>query len=344
MAINFFGSGVGLPPTPHHASHEDGGGDQVSVANLLGVLGNLQNPNLTQGLDAAKGVAGTAGRMYWATDTKILYRDSGAAWVEVVRGETATRLAQLSEKSHASLTNVTSDQHHARSHDHSNALDGSPIAVAGVPNLDVAKITTGRFGMARMPDGTLNNVIKGGGAGANPAYGQVGHGELSGVTSDQHHAQLHAAAHAGGGGDDLGWVFSGGHANLFGLFNYAHTNTVTFSVNASSPLNGYFTQMVAPADGDYIQWRMFFKKGDYKAGLWYNTGSDCGIVEVKVGGTVVITQDTYSASAGWGSYVTASFTIAADGIQTVQLDINGKNGSSTGYRYKFVLVNVQLNQ
>lgn len=61
--ITFFGTGVGLPPTFHHLSHENGGGDQVSVAGLLGVLGNLQNPNLTQGLDAAKGAAGTAGRV-----------------------------------------------------------------------------------------------------------------------------------------------------------------------------------------------------------------------------------------------------------------------------------------
>ena len=30
---------------------------------------------------------------------------------------------------------------HTRLHDHSNALDGNPIAVAGVPNLTTAKLT-----------------------------------------------------------------------------------------------------------------------------------------------------------------------------------------------------------
>ncbi len=33
--------------------------------------------------------------------------------------------------------------------------------------------------------------------------GSILHSDLSGVTSDQHHAQLHAASHASGGGDDL---------------------------------------------------------------------------------------------------------------------------------------------
>ncbi len=53
------------------------------------------------------------------------------------------RLSRLLERLHASLTGVTSDQHHARSHDHSNALDGSPIAVAGLPNLTQNKIWAG---------------------------------------------------------------------------------------------------------------------------------------------------------------------------------------------------------
>ncbi|GAI68494.1 unnamed protein product [marine sediment metagenome] len=70
-------------------------------------------------------------------------------------------LANLTERAHGSLTGIGAsdhhvrytdaeaqavaaaliaihaalvDIHHARSHDHSNALDGSPISVAGVPN------------------------------------------------------------------------------------------------------------------------------------------------------------------------------------------------------------------
>lgn len=40
---------------------------------------------------------------------------------------------------------------HARLHDHSNALDGSPIAVAGIPNLSANKITSDILALARIP-------------------------------------------------------------------------------------------------------------------------------------------------------------------------------------------------
>ncbi|GAI27603.1 unnamed protein product, partial [marine sediment metagenome] len=66
------------------------------------------------GLAAARPAAGTANRWYYSTDTKVLEYDTGAAWVEAARGESATRLAQLAEKAHSSLTGVTAAQHHAK--------------------------------------------------------------------------------------------------------------------------------------------------------------------------------------------------------------------------------------
>jgi len=67
-----------------------------------------------EGTDAGKPAAEIAGRLYWATDTHILYKDTSAAWVELWRAEDIIRLAQLAEKSHTSLTNVTSNQHHTK--------------------------------------------------------------------------------------------------------------------------------------------------------------------------------------------------------------------------------------
>ncbi len=76
------------------------------------------------GADAAKPAAETAGRFYWATDTEILYYDTGAAWVETARGESATRLAQLAERAHGSLTGVGVSDHHIK------YLDAEALAAA----------------------------------------------------------------------------------------------------------------------------------------------------------------------------------------------------------------------
>lgn len=43
--------------------------------------------NLQQGLDANKPEAGVDGRLYFATDTEILYRDNGATWEAILRKE-----------------------------------------------------------------------------------------------------------------------------------------------------------------------------------------------------------------------------------------------------------------
>lgn len=69
------------------------------------------------GAAAGKPAFGVAGRIYVETDGSfIVWRDTGAAWVEIARGEAGLRLAQLAEKAHGSLTGVTSDQHHAQAH------------------------------------------------------------------------------------------------------------------------------------------------------------------------------------------------------------------------------------
>jgi len=88
------------------------------------------------GLDADKGVGGRKGRVWWATNSNILYYDDGANWVEILRAEAASRLASLVDHAHASLSGVSSDQHHAHEHhaDHENGGDHE-ISVAGLSGL-----------------------------------------------------------------------------------------------------------------------------------------------------------------------------------------------------------------
>lgn len=61
---------------------------------------------------------------------------------EVVAEVASEAEVDIRVSDHAGLPNV----HHPRSHDHSLAADGSPIAVAGLPNLTSGKVWQGNVG------------------------------------------------------------------------------------------------------------------------------------------------------------------------------------------------------
>ena len=144
---------------------------------------------LSQGLASARPAAGVIGCLYYSTDTKVLERDNGTTWDEVARGETVTRLAQLSEKAHSSLTGIGASDHHAKTAAASEITSGRFVLArlpdgtagyflkaggAGVDSafaaLAAADIASGRLVLARMPDGTSGYFLKAGGAGIDPAY------------------------------------------------------------------------------------------------------------------------------------------------------------------------------
>jgi hypothetical protein len=54
-----------------------------------------------------------------------------------------------------------------------NALQIAALVAADIPSLDASKITSGRFGMARMPDGTSGYFLKAQGVGVDPVYAAV---------------------------------------------------------------------------------------------------------------------------------------------------------------------------
>ena len=116
------------------------------------------------GLAADIPAPGVIDRFYWATDTRILYRDTGAAWVETTRAEAVTRLAELSERAHGSLTGVTPNQHHDRQHALDSAADHT------------GTITDAQHGVR-----TLANAHA--------------HASLSGIGANDHHAAFTAADH-----------------------------------------------------------------------------------------------------------------------------------------------------
>ena len=128
----------GIGPSDHHAKTVD---DEV-----FGLI--------RSGMDVSKPAASIAGRFYWATDTKILYRDTGSAWEETARAEAETRLAQLSEKSHDSLTGVTPSQHHAKTGNYE--VYGLTEEVAALPGAAAGNL--GRFMRERTAAGQVTKL------------------------------------------------------------------------------------------------------------------------------------------------------------------------------------------
>lgn len=125
---------------------------------------------LDSGLDAAKGVGGRKGRVWWATDSEKLYYDNGTDWVEILRSEAVSRLASLVDHAHASLSGVSSDQHHAESHTHaSHTAIGADDHHAQAHTL--------------------------------ASHSTKAHTELTDVSKDQHHNEDHHARHELGGDD-----------------------------------------------------------------------------------------------------------------------------------------------
>ena len=60
-----------------------------------------------EGNDAEKPVTEIPGRLFWAVDTKIFYKDTGSGWVELWR-------AGAGVTTHDELEGVTSSQHHVK--------------------------------------------------------------------------------------------------------------------------------------------------------------------------------------------------------------------------------------
>ncbi|GAI35953.1 unnamed protein product, partial [marine sediment metagenome] len=56
-----------------------------------------------EGNDAEKPAAGIAGRLYWATDTHIFYKDTGAVWVELWRDAGTLLAYDYSNKIHKNI-------------------------------------------------------------------------------------------------------------------------------------------------------------------------------------------------------------------------------------------------
>ena len=103
----------------HHTRHEDGGGDEISVAGLSGELADQQKPKPHKASHQKGGADDLESLLKLANLAEKAH--SSLTGVTASQHHTKTtsgeiKLADMLEKSHNSLTNVTPDQHHPQAH------------------------------------------------------------------------------------------------------------------------------------------------------------------------------------------------------------------------------------
>ena len=152
---------------------------------------------LAAGLATDRPVAGVAGRFYFSTDTLVLERDNGTAWVEMARGETVARLAQLSEKAHSSLTGIGASDHHVKTADNEVAGLLSQGLASARPAAGIAGrlyYSTDTLVLERDTGTAWEEKARGETAIRLAQLSEKAHDSLTGVTADQHHPQAHTLA------------------------------------------------------------------------------------------------------------------------------------------------------
>jgi len=157
------------PPQAHNTSHENGGSDEISVAGLSGELADDQplkehdnakhSTNYAPDADVVKKVDFDANTILKAdtddtpaaltvAEQRLVGRITAGNITALTAAEVKTLLGML----HSELGTITSDQHHAKSHDHDSASGAGAIATDQIAKFgdggttDYAEIQTdGKF-------------------------------------------------------------------------------------------------------------------------------------------------------------------------------------------------------
>ncbi len=205
---------IGVTANDHHTEdhatrHSNGGADEVTVENLGTVsidASTALRPDGAGGLAFSdvdhSDLTGVGADDHHAQDHAARHADGAADELSVdtlaeaaVPGNDVSQAlrpdggggVEFRDVGHSELTGIGNDDHHAEDHAARHS-DGGADEVT-VENLGTASIDTST---ALRPDG-LGGL----------AFVDVDHSELTGVGTDDHHAQDHQARHADGGADEL---------------------------------------------------------------------------------------------------------------------------------------------
>jgi len=90
------------------------------------------------------------------------------------------------------------------------------------------------------------------------------------------------------------------------------------------------------ADGDNLSYKAFLAQGTYTLGVLYTTHDSFGIGKVDIDGVEVASFDFYAAVPVLNNLGTqAGIIVAASGLKTIRVRVDGKNPASTGFRIDY---------
>lgn len=224
----------------------------------------------------------------------------------VVAATVAEILTLIGVAAGADVTGSNPPQAHEGTHVSGGSDDiDSALADAAIPSLATSKITSGQFSLDRMPRGTDTHVLTAKGAGVSPAY------------------EAAAGGDAGEGHIDIEvWNYNAIVQGTWVLTPLASTNY----------LQGINFGTTTYNNQDEVNYKVSLQAGTYTLQIVYSTSESKGIISVLLDAVEIANIDAYVDPGTRINYhKEANITVAASGLKTLAVKVDGKNGSSSGY-------------
>ena len=127
------------------------------------------------------------------------------------------------------------------------------------------------------------------------------------------------------------------------LFGGAETNYALETTKDSSQiLDVYWTTDLNTYDDAWWQLTCLLAPGDYRLVVTGAKSAGYGICDVYVDGVLVSSGwDWYNSSWVYNHAKGCDFSVAAAGLHTIRLQVNGKRAASTGYRLSFTMATIR---
>jgi len=117
------------------------------------------------------------------------------------------------------------------------------------------------------------------------------------------------------------------------MYSVIGQGTWTYYLPYASQVMGIFYNS-SGANGDNISYKVYLQAGTYTLQILVKKDTDQAILDVDIDDTEVATEDLYNSPAVFNYSMTqADIVIAASGLYTLKLRADGKNGSSSAYRF-----------